>query len=97
MEDQQLQDAIIQQETGHLTMGARVKAFRRMLTALTGDWEEWLDTMQHPDEQPKWIRGRSDERFFVDMLLIFDSANIEDIAVTKKQYFRMRDIYERSL
>lgn len=85
------------EETGHATMGARVKAFHRMLTALTDDWEEWLETMQHPDERPQWIHGTKDEQFFADMLLIFDSANIEDISITKRQWFRMRDIYDRSL
>jgi len=87
----------IMQETGHETMLDRVKAFHRMLTALTPDWEEWLETMQHPDERPRWIREAKDQKFFADMLLTFDSANIEDISITKKQFFWMRDIYDRSL
>ena len=88
----------VMEETGHESMLARVKAFHKMLTALTDEWETYL-AHQDSDVQrpPKWIKSRKDSAFYSDMLLLFDSANIEDISINKKQYWRMRDLYDRSI
>lgn len=80
------------QETGHPTMLDRVKACHRMVTALTDEWEH-----RTPEKQPKWIRNGEDRKFWRDMFDKFDMWKLEEIVISKAQYFYLKDMYDRSL
>lgn len=80
------------QETGHITMLDRVKAAHRMVTAMVDSWDE-----RTPERPPKWAKSQDDRMLYKSLLDKFDMQELDKIIISKKQFYYLRDLYERSL
>lgn len=89
------ENAQVLQETGHASMLDRVKATHRMLTGMQDEWDRFVEVGN--EARPKYVRGVGDVKFLTGVYDTFDSVNLEDIRVSKSQFFYVSDIYSRSL
>lgn len=83
------------QETGHASMLHRVRAAYKMLTSMQDDWDKFVELGNVA--RPKYVRGIGDVKFLESMYLLFDSVQLENVALSKQQFFYISDLYARSL
>lgn len=86
------------EETGHASMQDRAKAAQRMVTALTDSWEVWLTNPTKPPS-PKWFDPHDEKtkNFIRNMVAKFDLHKLENVEITKQQYWWLKDLYDKYL
>lgn len=88
------------EETGHVDMLSRVRAFHKMLISLEDDWEAFTtgDILTQEDRRPKWLE-RTDGALHIFIKNMFDKFSLqklEEIEITAKQFFWMKDTFDKA-